>query len=192
MAASDAGEVLLAARELFALRGYAGVEVEDVASRAGVSATELSGRFPAGKDELFGAVAVAVSAETAREVRRAALAGETPLVALECGIDAFLDACTAPAVKRILLLDGPAVLGREVWQAVDSDYGLRVIEGALGQAIEAGELPDQPTRAAAHVLLGALEEAAMTIAGAEDATLARAEMGPTVHRLLEGLRTPLA
>lgn len=182
---------MAAARELFALRGYAGVELDEVAERAAITPAELDRRFPAGKDELFGAVVVELSAETARRVRRAASSGDTPLAVLARGIDAFLDASMDPPVRRILLLDGPAVLGHEVWQAIDADYGMELLEGVLRQAIEAGELPAQPVRAAARVLLGALEEAAMEIAGAEDAVAARAEMGPTVHRLVEGLRAPL-
>lgn len=187
---SDDG-VVAAARALFAVRGYAGVRLDEVAERAAITRAELARRFPAGKDELFGAVVVELSAETARRVRRAASAGETPLAALGRGIDAFLDASVDPPVRRILLLDGPAVLGPEVWQAIEADYGMELLEGVLREAIKAGELPAQPVRAAARVLLGALEEAAMTIAGAEDAAAARAEMGPTVHRLVEGLRAPL-
>jgi AcrR family transcriptional regulator len=189
--ALSADETVLAAQELFAERGYAGVGLDEVAARAGVSRTALERRYPGGKDELFGAVAVRLSAETAKRVRAGSSAGRTPLAALERGIDAFLDASMEPAVRRVLLLDGPAVLGREVWQAIDSEYGLVLLDGALARAIEAGELPPQPTRAAARVLLGALEEAAMTIAGATDVTAARTEMGGTVHRLLLGLRAPL-
>jgi AcrR family transcriptional regulator len=187
---SDDG-VVAAARELFALRGYAGVGLDEVAERAAITRADLDRRFPAGKDELFGAVVVELSAETARRVRRAASSGDTPLAVLTRGIDAFLDASMDQQVRRILLLDAPAVLGHEVWQAVDAGYGVELLEGVLREAIEAGELPPQPLRASARVLLGALEEAAMTIAGAEDAAAARAEMAPTVHRLVEGLRAPL-
>jgi AcrR family transcriptional regulator len=183
--------VVAAARELFALRGYAGVCLDDIARHAGIPRADLERRFPAGKDELFGAVVVELSAETARRVRRAALAGDTPFAALGRGIDAFLDASMDQEVRRILLLDGPAVLGQEVWQALDAEYGVEVVERVLRDAIEAGQLPPQPVGAAARVLLGSLEEAAMTIASADDAAAARAEMGPTVHRLLEGLRAPL-
>ena len=190
VAASDA-ELLTAARELFAERGYAGVELEEIAARAGITRAELDRRFPAGKDQLFGAVVVRVSAEAARRVRDAASQADGPLPTLTTGIDAFLDACTAPEVKRILLLDGPAVLGREVWQAIDSDYGPGLLERALQEAVGAGELPPQPIPAAARVLLGALEEAALAIACADDSAVAREEMGRTVHRLLKGLRAPL-
>jgi AcrR family transcriptional regulator len=180
-----------AARELFAQRGYANVGTEEIVQQAGVTRGALYHHFRGGKEELFRAVVVQLSAETAGTVRAVARSIEDPWDALVGGIDAFLDACATAEVQRILLSDGPAVLGWDVWRAIDADYGLGLLEDALDRAIDAGRLPPQPTRAAAHVLLGALDEAAMVVARAEDPLTARAEMGQTVHRLLEGLRVPV-
>jgi AcrR family transcriptional regulator len=184
--------IVAAARRLFAERGYAAVELEDIKDQADVPSEKLERLFPGGKEELFRAVAVRLSAETAQRVRVAAGEASDPWDALERGITAFLDASATPEVRQILLRDGPAVLGGEVWRAVDGDYAIGLLEGVLQTAIEAGQLPRQPARAAAYVVLGALEEAAMTVAGAEDPLAARAEMGRTVERLLGGLRAPMA
>ena len=180
-----------AARWLFAERGYADVGTEEIVQRAGVTRGALYHHFRGGKEELFRAVLVQISAETAGRVRAAAQAVDDPWDALVAGIDAFLDACATREVQRIFLVDGPAVLGWDVWRAIDADYGLGLLEAALQRAIDAGRLPPQPTRAAAHVLLGALDEAALVVARADDPLTARAEMGQTVHRLLEGLRVPV-
>jgi AcrR family transcriptional regulator len=158
--------------------------------RAGVTRGALYHHFKGGKEELFQAVLVQVSAETARHVIKAAAAVEDPWETLVVGADAFLDACATPEVQRIVLVDGPSVLGWDVWRAADADYALGLLEGALQRAIDAGRLISQPPRALAHVLLGALDEAAMVVARADDPVLARAEMGQTVRRLLEGLRGP--
>src|SRR5205807_1573904 len=83
-------------------------------------------------------------------------------------IDAFLDACATREVQRILLVDGPAVLGWDVWRAIDVDYGLGLLETALQRAIDAERLPPQPALAAAHGLLGALDEAAVVVARGDD------------------------
>jgi AcrR family transcriptional regulator len=183
--------LVAAARELFAERGYANVGTEEIVQHAGVTRGALYHHFRAGKEELFRAVVIQLSAETAGGVRAVARSIDDPWDALVGGIDAFLDACATTEVQRILLVDGPAVLGWDVWRAIDADYGLGLLEDALERAIEADRLPPQPTRAAAHVLLGALDEAAMVVARAEDPLAARAEMGQTVHRLLEGLRVPV-
>jgi AcrR family transcriptional regulator len=184
--------LLVAARGLFAERGYAAVELADIAQRADVSTEQVQRLYPGGKEELFAAVVVSVSAETAQRVRMAARLGNGPWEALERGITAFLDASVSTEVRQILLRDGPAVLGGEVWRAIDSDYAVGLLEAALEDAIAAGELTPQPTRAAAYVVVGALEDAAMTIAAAEDPPSARAEMGRMVERLLAGLRAPMA
>jgi hypothetical protein len=115
---------------------------------------------------------------------------EDPWEELVAGMDAFLDCCARPDVQRIMLVDGPSVLGWDVWRAASGEYALRVMEGALQNAIDSGQLIDQPARALAHVLLGAADEAAMVVARADDQDAAREEMRGTVRRLLEGLRAP--
>ncbi len=182
--------LIAAARPLFAERGYAGVGTEEIVQSAGLTRGALYHHFRGGKEDLFRAVLVQISAETTQRVMQAALATPDPFEALVIGADAFLDACASPEVQQIMLIDGPSVLGWEVWRAADSDYALALLEAALQRAIDAGRLIDQPARALAHVLIGALDEAAMVVARADDQETARAEMAQTVRRLLEGLRGP--
>jgi AcrR family transcriptional regulator len=182
--------LIAAARPLFAEHGYAGVGTEEIVKQAGVTRGALYHHFKGGKEDLFRAVLVQVSAETAQRVMQAAGASADPFEELVLGCDAFLDSCTTPEVQRIVLVDGPAVLGWDVWRTADADYALGLLEAALQHAIDAGELIAQPARALAHVLMGALDEAAMVIARAEDPETAREEMGGTVRHLLTGLRSP--
>jgi AcrR family transcriptional regulator len=183
--------LIKAARALFAERGYAAVATEEIVQRAGVTRGALYHHFKRGKDELFKAVVVQISADVAKQIREAALAQDDPWEALLAGISAFLDACAQPDVQRIVLTDGPSVLGWDVWRGIDANYSLGLIESALKRAVESGTLLDQPTDALAHVLLGAIQEAAMVVARAEDPKQAREEMDAMIRRLLEGLRGPL-
>ena len=182
--------LIAAARELFAERGYAAVGTEEIVQHAGVTRGALYHHFKGGKEDLFRAVLVQISAETTRRVVQAAANTSDPWEALVVGADAFLDASAGREVQQIMLVDGPSVLGWDVWRAADGDYALSMLEAALQRAIDAGRLIDQPARALAHVLMGALDEAAMVVARADDPEQARAEMGQTVRRLLEGLRGP--
>lgn len=177
-----------AARELFAERGYAGVGTEEIVQRAGVTRGALYHHFRAGKEELFRAVLVQISAETVQSIAKTASATEDPWEELVLGCEAFLDACASPEVQRIVLIDAPSVLGWDVRRAIDADYGLGMLEGALQAAMDAGRMRPASALALAHVLAGALDEAAMVVAQAEDPQAARVEMGHTVRRLLEGLR----
>jgi AcrR family transcriptional regulator len=182
--------LIAAARELFAERGYANVGTEEIVQAAGVTRGALYHHFKGGKEELFRAVLVQLSAELMQSVVAAAGATTDPFEELAVGADAFLDASMTPEVQRIMLIDGPAVLGWEVWRAIDADHGLGLLEVALQNAMDAGALMAAPARAIAHVLIAALDEAAMVVARADDQETARQEMGQTVRRLLEGLRGP--
>ena len=182
--------LISAGRELFAEKGYAGVGTEEIVQRAGVTRGALYHHFRGGKEELFHAVLVQISAETVRNVMAAAAATDDPFEELVLGAEAFLDACAMPDVQRIVLIDAPSVLGWDVRRAIDAEYGLGLLEAALQNAIDAGRLIPTSASAVAHVLAGALDEAAMVVARADDPAAARAEMGQTVRRLLEGLRAP--
>ena len=86
-----------------------------------------------------------------------------------------------------MLLDGPSVLGWDRWREIGAEHGLGLIEATLQAAMDAGAIAEQPVRPLAHVLMGALDEAAMLVARAEDPEAARAEVGRTIDTLLAAL-----
>jgi AcrR family transcriptional regulator len=185
---SDATRAALvaAARPLFAQRGYAGVGAEEIVQAAGVTRGALYHHF-GGKPGLLEAVYRQIEKELTEEIVEGALGGSDPLEAMRFAIGVFMDASMEPDVQRIVLLDAPAVLGWERWREIAADYGLGLIETSLRSAIEAGQIPEQPVKPLAHLLMGALDEAAMLVARAEDPTAAKAEVTATLDRLLEGL-----
>jgi AcrR family transcriptional regulator len=178
--------LIAAARRLFAERSYAGVGTEEIVREAGVTRGALYHHFD-GKRELLEAVYEQVEAEITQKIATGALAGSNPLEALRAGSEMFLDVCMEPEVQRIVLLDAPAVLGWERWREIAADHGLGLVEAALGAAMDAGQIVRQPLRPLAHVLMGALDEAAMLVARAEDPEAMRAEVGATLNSILEGL-----
>ncbi len=179
-----------AARPLFAARGYAAVGTEEIVRAAGVTRGALYHHFD-GKRDLFEAVYERVEVELAQRIADGALnAGAAePLEAMRAGAEMFLRAATEPEAQRIVLLDGPSVLGWDRWREIAAEHGLGLIEATLQAAIEAGAIAEQPVRPLAHVLMGALDEAAMLVARAEDPELMRAEVGRTLDSLLAGLGT---
>lgn len=177
-----------AARALFAEHGYAGVGTEEIVRAAGVTRGALYHHF-GGKRDLFEAVYERVEVELAERIAAGALASgaSEPLAAMRAGAEMFLQACTEPEAQRIALLDGPSVLGWDRWREIAAEHGLGLIEGSLQAAIEAGAIRDQPVRPLAHVLMGALDEAAMLVARAEDPEKMRAEVGRTFDSLIAAL-----
>ena len=103
-------------------------------------------------------------------------------------VGAFLDACLDPAVQRVILIDAPSVLGLAAWREIEARYGLALVRHALQTMVDAGLIEDQPLEPLAHMLLGAMAEAGLLIAHAEDQKAARKEVGDSLVRLLAGLR----
>jgi AcrR family transcriptional regulator len=179
-----------AARELFTERGYGGVGTEEIVRRAKLTRGALYHHF-GGKKDLFRAVHEQVEEEVMGVIAAkmaAAAAGDGPYEVLEIGTRAFLDACTDPAITRIALVDAPSVLGWEEWREIDARYGLGIVVAGLQGGMDAGVLRPQPVQPLAHLLLGAIGEAGMMIANADDPAAARAEIEPALLGLLSGLR----
>lgn len=181
------GTLLSVARELFTERGYAATSTTEIADKAGVTRGALYHHFAA-KDDLFRAVFEQLEAEVAEHVAREALAGTDPLEQLRLGARALLDACLDPAVQRIVLLEGPGVLGWDAWQEIEERYGYGLVAAGVEAVIAAGLVEQQPVSPLAHVLFGALSQAGLMVARADDPGAARADMEAAMDRLLDGLR----
>ena len=175
------------ARRLFAEHGYAGTATEQVVQQAGVTRGALYYHFR-NKQDLFRAVVEDLQEELMQRLLAAAAAETDPWQRLRAGMHAFLDACREPAIRRIVLLDAPSVLGWAAWREIDARYGFGLLRAVLQGLMDAGLLEPQPVEPLAHVLLGALSEAGMVIAQADDVEAARDAVGASLDRLVRGLR----
>jgi len=173
------------ARALFGARGYAGVGTEEIVRAAGVTRGALYHQFR-DKADLFAAVAEEVEAEIAERIAAGAGTATDPVEALRAGARLFLDACAEPEVERIILLDAPAVLGWEAWRDLAGRYGLGLVQLGLQSAMDAGAIVPQPIAPLAHILIGAIDEAALYAAGAEDPAAAREECAAIFDRIVCG------
>jgi AcrR family transcriptional regulator len=178
--------LLDAGRALFAERGFAGAAQEEIVERAGVTRGALSHHFGT-KQGLFLAVLQDAQGDLADRIARAAMEGGDPMEQLRLGCLAFLDAAMERSVGRIVLLDAPAVLGWQRWREIDAAHGLGLVTEALEHVMDAGMVERQPVLPLAHLLLAALNEAAMLVANDDDPVATRAVVGATVERFLAHL-----
>ncbi len=181
--------LLTAARELFTERGYADTATEEIVKRAGVTRGALYYQFR-DKAALFQAVFHDIDRSLMQEIAESmqAAQGDAWQRLVHTGCRAFLDACLDPGVQRILFLDGPAVLNWETWHRLDAESGLGLIRQTLQTVMDQGLIEKQPLEPISHMMFGALTEAALYIARADDVRAAREEMGQSLERLLNGLR----
>lgn len=182
--------LVFAARELFAEGGYHATAAGEVVRRAGLTRGAMYHHFE-DKRDLFRAVVEEVEGEVDGIVlSRARLTLRETSDAWEAflaGHRAYLDACLRPEVRRILLLDGPAVLGWEEWHDIDAAHAVGQIEAGLEMMMENGTMERRPARPLAHLLHGAILEAAIYVAVSEEPGPARDEVWGGLKRLLEGL-----
>src|SRR2546425_8518280 len=157
------GKLLAVARKLFRIRGYARTFIDDIAARAGVTKGAFYHHFPDKK-----AIFLAVFHETEQALMEASAAGARGPDAwsqFRAGCRAFLEALIDSDVQRIILRDGPVVLGWEAWREIDARYSLRLIEGAVPPAPAEGR-GSGALEPLAHLLFGALCEGAMMVSRA--------------------------
>ncbi|MFQ6330213.1 TetR/AcrR family transcriptional regulator [Nocardia sp. CWNU-33] len=179
--------LLRESRRLFAAKGYGAVGLSEIVAATGVTKGALYHNF-SGKAELFRAVLEQLQHEVGERVAAAAEAHTDPWTQLMVGCETFLTTCTAPEIQRIMLIDGPAVLGWHEWRAMDEAASARHLAQALALLIDDGVLTPQPIAPLTHLLSGAMNEAALWLASTDDPG-ALADTTAALRRLLEAMRT---
>jgi AcrR family transcriptional regulator len=175
------------ARKEFA-RGFVEVGTEDLAKAARLTRGALYHHYH-GKLELFAAVVESLMQELHHEMVQAARGTKDSWKALRRGMQVFLDRSARPEVRQILFVDGPAALGWKRWRELDTKYGLGLLQGALEAAMNAGAIKRRPVKPLAHLLLGALTEAAMMLGHSDAPGELRQSVEESLGALLDGLST---
>ena len=177
------GAILAAAMDLFGRQGFAGTSVDQIAAGAGVAKGAVYHHF-ATKEAVFEGVLAQVSEALAKDVMRGTRGGDV-LASICAGTRLYYEACSKGPVGRIMLGDGPAVLGWERWRQLDAQHFGAMLPRALNAAMDQGLIARQPVEPLARLLLGAITETAVAVsAQGEDA----AGYLEALERLLEGLR----
>lgn len=177
-----------AARELFMERDYDDVSTDEILARSAVSRGALYHHFES-KRALFTAVFVASERRVLESVTAQALTAGSPFEVLVESARGYLRQCeTDEELRRIGLVQSRAVLGWEGWRTVATELGIGVAIAVVSAAIDSGELAPHDPETMAMIVLGAMIEAAMLVAVAEDRAAARERAEAVVVDLLEGLR----
>ena len=87
-----------------------------------------------------------------------------------------------------MLVDAPAVMGWHNWRKMDAKYGFGLLKQALSAAMKAGQIKHQDAGILAHILLGALTEAAMVIARSRNPAKERKAAERAIASVIEGWR----
>jgi AcrR family transcriptional regulator len=178
--------LLAAARARFGEVGFAATSLDDVVAAAGVTKGALYHHFT-NKEHLFLEVYDQVEGELSAEGSEAVVGATTVVEAMQRAFGAFLDRSLEPEIRRIAILDAPAVLGPEAKLEVDRRHSLAGVAGALVAGMDAGELVVHDPEVLAQLLIAACLQAALLIAQADDHVAARKQIGAALDDLLAGL-----
>lgn len=158
--------LLTAARALFVEKGYAETGTPEIVAKAKVTRGALYHHFK-DKADLFRAVLQQEAAAVARQIETDTANPETPLDALLDGAKTYFKAMSAPGRTRLLLQEGPAVLGRTEMNAIDTETGAEELRQGLAHAMPQAEAEGIPIPAITRLLSAAFDRAALEIAESE-------------------------
>jgi AcrR family transcriptional regulator len=188
-------KLIAAGRAVFATQGFRNAGGEEVVAKAGVTRGALYYQF-GGMEGLFAATAEAVAGELARGLYERTMAalpnhaqGDHSVEELEIGAELLLKAFATSDAADLLLREAPVVMGHQRWQALMTASGLRgLLEHALDHWIDAGLLQPKQKAATADVIFGALMQAGIAIAEADNRTAALSLYREIVRRMIRALR----
>jgi AcrR family transcriptional regulator len=180
-------KLLEVGREMFAKQGYAQTATEELVQAAGITRGALYHHFDS-KEGLFKAVFEQVQREIAEKVENSGGQGQDMWDDLIFGCRAFLASSLDPQIQQIVLIDAPAVLGWEEWRRSDAENSLRSLKAILANLMYEQYMYALPVNALAHLLSGAMNEAALWIAKSDEPQRAFAEATATIERLLVPLK----
>lgn len=154
------------ARKAFAEKGYAKASMDDITAEAGLTRGALYHHF-GDKKGLLQAVVDQIDSEMAARARQTATQAESVWEGLLAEGIVYIEMALNPEVQRIVLLDGPAVLGDPSrWPSQNSC--LQATIGMVQALIRDGVMKPVNAEAAAHLLNGAALNAALWIAASDD------------------------
>jgi len=184
--AASLAKLMAAARPLFRTQGYAQTSVDDITRAAALTKGAFYHHFT---DKM--AIFHAVFEEGERQLQgdiKAACAELDPWNMLRSGCLAFLDLTLEPGTQRLLLREGPSVLGWDAWRNVCTRYSLGMISSAIRAAMKAGQIRERPAEPVAAAIYGALTETARYMAQLDEPAAALPAVRDEILLMLEALR----
>lgn len=178
--------IISAARSAFGARGFAATTIDSIAEDCGIAKGAVYHHF-ASKEALFTAVMEAVQVELARAPTPANDARLTdPLDQIAAGVLRYLIATSESEVRRILLIDGPAVVGWQKWREIDARIFAAAARPAIAHALGAANAAQ--IDAVLHLVMGSVTEAALVCATSPRPKVQARTFVAELRAMLEGVR----
>ena len=185
MIAETRAKLIAAARHAFATQGYAEASMDDFTGQAGLTRGALYHHF-GDKKGLLQAVIEEIDAEMTIRLNKVNAAAPTRWQGFVDECAAYIEMALEPEIQRIMLRDGPAVLGDPAsWPSANGC--ITAMKTSLERLLEDGIIRDIDPEATARMTSGASCYAATWIANADDPVAVSKRATAGYRRLVEGL-----
>ena len=176
--------------QLFTEHGYAGASLDAIVAGAEVTKGALYHHF-SGKQALFEAVFERVENEAAQTIQGALKGHTDPWAKALAGLRAFLDVVQQPGYRRIVILEGPAVLGYERFREHEERSTFANVLDIVGSVLQAGawELDDAMTETFTRIFFGAMSSAGESVSTSDDPIAAARRVEAAITFILAGMQT---
>jgi len=175
------------ATELFTERGYAGTSLDEIVAGARVTKGALYHHF-SGKQALFEAVFENVEEDASKAIRRAVHTNRDPWDRALGGLRSFLAVVQEPGYRRIVIQEGPAVLGYERYREQEERSTFGIVQDIVSGVLSTYDVSPSMVETFSRVFFGAMSAAGSAVSTAEDTARASAEVEAAIAFILAGLR----
>ncbi len=177
------------AEEVFTDHGYANASLDTIVAGARVTKGALYHHF-SGKQALFEAVFERVENDASRRIQQALRGQKDPWSKALSGLRAFLAVVQEPAYRRIVIQEGPAVLGYERFREQEERSTFANVLEIVRSVLEAGrwDLDEPMLQTYARIFFGAMSSAGESVASASDPEEAAERVEAAIAFLLRGVQ----
>ena len=175
------------ARDLFSRKGYAGTSLDEIVGGARVTKGALYHHF-SGKQALFEVVFERVEEDATKRIRKAIKKAKDPWDQVNAGVRAFFEVARGAEYRRIVVQEGPSVLGYERFREQEERTTLSIVQDMVGVVVPPEVFPKSLNETLARLFFGALSAAGTQLSTAEDPEQASNELETVIAFLLTGIR----
>jgi AcrR family transcriptional regulator len=177
------------AEGLFTDNGYAATSLDAIVAGARVTKGALYHHF-SGKQALFEAVFERVETDASRSIQKALKGHRDPWEKARAGLRAFLEVVQEARYRRIVIQEGPSVLGYERYREQEERSTFANVLEIVRSVLDAGqwELDEALTQTFARIFFGAMSSAGESVSSAEDPIVAAADVETAISFILAGFR----
>jgi AcrR family transcriptional regulator len=177
------------AEELFTEHGYANTSLDAIVAGARVTKGALYHHF-SGKQALFEAVFERVESDASRAINKALKGRKDPWEKAQAGLRAFLAVVQEPRYRRIVIQEGPAVLGYERYREQEERSTFATVVDIVRSVLSAGswELDEERVQTFARIFFGAMSSAGESVATSDDSEAAAERVEAAIGFIIAGFQ----